>query len=177
MLPLDLALIIILALFALYGFVFGFIHALGTLVGVLLGAFSAGRLFAPIAASMLPIFGGNSNLARVIVFLVLFVIGNRIVGVTFSLLERTFELLRIIPLVTTANRLVGAIFGLLEGSLVVGGALLIATKFPLSDAFSAALAGSRVTAVLLTAAQLITPLLPELVRKLQGTVFPVGLVQ
>ena len=73
----DLVLLGILAVFALYGWWFGVVHALGTLVGVAIGSFGAGRLFGVVALRFLPLFGGNLNLARIVTFFVLFVLINR----------------------------------------------------------------------------------------------------
>jgi uncharacterized membrane protein required for colicin V production len=164
----DLILVIILGAFVLYGFWFGLIHALGALVGVIAGAFLAGRLFDPLAQAFLWLFGGNLNLARIVVFFIIFTIVNRLVGFGFHLIERAFKVLTILPFLSSINRLGGAILGFLEGSFVLGGALLLATKFPLGAAFTAALATSKVAPYLLGVANAIVPLLPELVRKLES---------
>lgn len=164
----DLVLVILLGGFVLYGLWFGFIQSLGSLVGVIFGAFGAGRLFEPVAMKFLWLFGGNANLARVVVFLVLFTLGNRIVGFVFSLIDRTFKVLTIIPFLASINRLAGAVFGFLEGSFVLGGALFLAAKFPLSPAFTAAMGQSVVAAYLLGVAKVLVPLLPELVRQLES---------
>ncbi len=164
----DLILVILLGGFVLYGLWFGLIHSFGTLVGTVLGAFGAGRLFEPIAMKLLWLFGGNQNLARIVVFIVLFTIGNRVVGFAFYLIEQTFKVLTIIPFLSSLNRIGGAILGFLEGSLVLGGTLYLATKFPLGGAFSTALGQSKVAPYLLGVAAVVIPLLPELVRKLEG---------
>jgi len=164
----DLALLVVLGAFVLYGLWFGLIHALGALVGTIAGAFLAGRLFEPLAHTFLWVFGGNLNLARIVVFFVIFTIANRLVGFGFNLLERAFKVLTILPFLSSINRLAGAIFGFLEGSLVLGGALLLATKFPLSPAFTTALAQSQFAVYLLGVANVIVPLLPELVKQLES---------
>lgn len=164
----DLVLFIVLGAFVLYGLWFGLIHALGALVGVIAGAFLAGRLFEPLAHAFLWLFGGNINLARIVIFFVIFTIVNRLIGFGFHLLERAFKVLTILPFLSSINRLGGAVLGFLEGSLVLGGALLLATKFPLSPAFTTALAQSKFSAYLLGVANVIVPLLPELVKKLES---------
>lgn len=163
----ELALLIMLGGFVLYGLWFGLIHAFGALVGVIAGAFIAGRLFEPVAGTLIWLFGGNSNLAKIVVFFFLFVIVNRLVGFGFSLVERVFKIIAIIPFLTSINRLAGAVFGFLEGSLVLGGALMLATAFPVSDALTQAITTSRIAAYLLSIASIIIPLLPELVRSVE----------
>ncbi|MDO8598854.1 MAG: CvpA family protein [bacterium] len=164
----DLALVILLGAFVLYGLWFGLIHALGALVGVIAGAFIAGRLFDPLAHSFSWVFGGNVNLGRVVVFFIVFTIANRLVGLVFHLLERAFKVLTVLPFLSSINRLAGAILGFLEGSLVLGGALLLATKFPIAPGLTTAIAQSQIAAYLLGVASVIVPLLPELVRQLES---------
>lgn len=165
----DLILVILLAAFVGYGFWAGFIHALGALVGVAFGAFGAGRIFEPIAMQLLPLFGGNANVARVVTFLVLFTLGNRIVGVLFTVIERTYKLFTVIPFLSSANRLAGAVFGFLEGSAVIGGALMLTAKFPIGAAFTQAVTASMVAAYLLSVAKIILPLLPAVLREIDKT--------
>lgn len=164
----DLVLVIILGAFVLYGLWFGLIHALGALVGVIAGAFLAGRLFDPLAQAFLWLFGGNVNLARIVIFFVIFTIVNRLIGFAFHMLERAFKVLTILPFLSSINRLGGGILGFLEGSLVLGGALLLATKFPIAPGLTTAIAQSQIAAYLLGVANVIVPLLPDLVRKLES---------
>lgn len=164
----DLILVIVLGAFVLYGFWFGLIHAFGALVGVVVGAFLAGRLFDPLSITFSWVFGGNVNLGRIVVFFIVFTIVNRLVGFGFHLLERVFKVLTILPFLSSINRLAGAILGFLEGSLVLGGVLLLATKFPIAPGFTTAIAQSQIAAYLLGVANVIVPLLPELVRQLES---------
>ncbi|MFH1098678.1 MAG: CvpA family protein, partial [Candidatus Uhrbacteria bacterium] len=138
------------------------------LVGVVVGAFIAGRLFDPAAQTLAWAFGGNVNLARVVLFLLIFAIVNRLVGFVFYLIERAFKIIAILPFLSSINRLGGAVLGFLEGIIVLGAALYLTTKFPLGAGFTAALAQSKVAPYLLGAAGVVVPLLPDLVKKLEG---------
>lgn len=166
----DLVLLGILGAFACYGLWAGLVHAFGALVGSLLGAAVAGRLFEPAAAKFLPLFGGNLNLARVVVFLVILTLVNRLAGLALAAVDRVFRVITIIPFLTTVNRLAGVLFGLLEGALVLGGGLYLTMKFPIDVGVTAALAQSRVAPILLAIANVIVPLLPDLVRELERAV-------
>lgn len=164
----DLVLLIVLGGFVLYGLWFGLIHALGSLVGVIAGAFLAGRLFDPLAHTFGWALGGNANLARIVIFFLIFTVANRLVGFAFHIADRGFRFLTIIPFLSSINRLAGAVLGFLEGSLVIGGALYLATKFPIDPAFTAAMAKSQFAGYFLTMANAVAPLLPDLVVKIES---------
>lgn len=168
----DLILLAVLGAFVLYGLWSGLIRALGALVGIVAGVFIAGRLFGPLSVTFAWLFAGNENIAKVVIFFVLFVLTNRLVGFGFHLLDRTFRIIAIIPFLKTINRLAGAIFGFLEGAIVLGAALWLATRFPLGGAFDAALLTSTVVPWLLGIANIIVPLLPELVRHAEALIHP-----
>ncbi|MBI2483481.1 CvpA family protein [Candidatus Uhrbacteria bacterium] len=171
---LDIALLTILGGFVLYGFLLGFIHALGVVVGIVIGAYVAGHLFNPIALYIATSLGWSLNVLRVIVFLLLFGIVNRLVGFGFSLVHKLFQMLRFIPFLSSVNRLAGALLGLIEGIIVLGAGLYLTTKYPISPEFTAAIAQSRIAPPLIFAAYLIVPLLPALVRELRS-VLPNGI--
>ena len=138
----DLILLLILGGFVMYGLWFGLIHALGALLGTIAGAFLAARWFEPVSNWVGFLFGGHQNLARIICFLILFTIINRLVGLLFWLIDKIFAVVSIIPFLKTINRLFGAIFGFLEGTLVLGLTLFVASRYPLDTWFGEALANS-----------------------------------
>lgn len=167
---LDIILLLILGGFLFYGFWVGLIHALGGLVGAIVGAVVASRLFGPLAEQWSFIFGGNENLARIVIFLVLFVIINRLVGLAFWFLEKGFKFIAIIPFLKSINRMLGAVFGLLEGVLVVGVTIYVSSRFPLGDFFTTQLQSSDVAKKLVEFSSVITPLLPQLLRQLRSVI-------
>ncbi|MBU1146153.1 CvpA family protein, partial [Patescibacteria group bacterium] len=93
----DLILILILGGFVLYGLWFGLINTLGVLVGTIAGAFLAARWYEPVADWAGFLFGGHTNLAKVVCFLILFIIINRLVGLVFWLIDKIFSFFKIIP--------------------------------------------------------------------------------
>ncbi|MBI4433478.1 CvpA family protein [Candidatus Uhrbacteria bacterium] len=165
---LDIALLVILAGFVLYGFLLGFIHALGVVVGIAVGAYIASHLFDPVALFVASYIGGSLNIIRIVVFLLLFGIVNRLVGFGFTLLHRLFQLLTFIPFLSSVNRLAGAILGFIEGVIVMGAGLYLATKYPISPEFTTAIVRSRIAPTLVFAAYLIVPFFPALVRELRS---------
>lgn len=167
---LDLILLLILGGFVLYGLWFGLIHMIGVLVGTIAGAFLAARWYDDVASWFGFIFGHDSNTAKVLFFLILFIFINRLVGLGFWLVDKIFSFLTIIPFLKTINRLLGAAFGFLEGILVLGLTLYMASRFPLGDWFTGSLTTSWVAHFFITVGKILTPLLPEVVKQLKSYV-------
>ncbi len=161
----DIILIIILASFVLFGFWFGVIHTLGALVGTIAGAYIAGHYFSFVAVYLQGIIGGNLSVIKVVVFILLFVIVNRLVGLVFYAAERVLNVLSVIPFLKTINHLAGAVLGLAEGALVIGLTLHIAGVVPLASWFVArVLEPSAVARYLLGTARILIPFLPGALR-------------
>ena len=110
------------------------------------------------------LFFGHELAGKVITFIVLFTLINRLIGFIFVLLDRTFDLISIIPFLKTINRLAGAALGFIEGGLVLGLALLFISE----TAFSGWLAASKVAPFLIGFAKAIMPLLPGLLERVKG---------
>ena len=163
----DIVLLIILGGFTLFGLWFGAIHTFGALLGTIAGAFVAGHKFAVIALFFQEKFGGSLPVWKVVAFLLIFTIINRLIGLLFYILEKIFHLLAIIPFLKTINRLAGAILGLIEGALIIGLTLHIAGVIPLASWFTAKiLIPSEVAQYLLGTARVLLPLIPETLRVL-----------
>ena len=160
---LDLILALLVFGFVLAGLWFGFIHSLGALVGNVAGVLVAGHYAA--AGTF-----GTSNLARVLTFLIVMILVNRIIGVVFWVIEKIFKIASVIPFLKTFNALLGGALGFLEGIVVIGGSLYIAARYPIGEAFSGALANSTIGLWLLKAFGLFAPLLPEIIRNLKSIV-------
>ncbi|HSD12429.1 MAG TPA: CvpA family protein, partial [Patescibacteria group bacterium] len=107
----DISLLVALGGFVLYGFWFGIIHMVGALLGVVVGAVAAGRLYGPVAHWLLPFVGSNENLAKILGFFIVFVLVNKLVGLAFWIIEKIFKFISIIPFLKTFNRLLGAALG------------------------------------------------------------------
>lgn len=162
---LDVVLLIILAGFVFYGLFFGLIRTFGSLVGVIVGLWLA-FIFYPIVFGWTEnLFFGHELAGKIIVFFVLFTIINRLIGLIFAILDRTFDLLSIIPFLKTINRLAGAALGFVEGGLVLGFILLY-----FSQTFASGwLENSQVTPFLINFAKAIIPMLPGVLDKVKET--------
>lgn len=166
----DLILVLGVFFFVLTGLWFGLIHTAGALVGMIISVLVAGRYYDSWGHAVSGVFFGNENLAKVIMFLVLMILVNRLIGIVFWIIERIFKVVSVIPFLKTFNSLLGGALGFLEGIVVVGGTLYIAARYPVSAVFGQVLAASQVGIWLLHAFGLFAPLLPQAVRTLQSVI-------
>lgn len=153
--PFDLILILVLFAFALFGFWFGLIHALGALVGTLVGAVVASRYYTIWSAS---------NLTKVITFVILFTIASRLTGLVFLGIEKVFNLAKLIPGISMVNRLTGGFFGLLEGAIVLGAVLYFGQRLPFPP-FLELINASDLAKLLIKVGGIVVPLFPEVLRQ------------
>ena len=160
----DIVLLIILSGFIFYGLFFGLIRTLGSLIGWVAGLWLTFIFYLTAYGWVKNLFFGYELAGKIIVFIALFTLINRLIGFIFALADRTFDLLSIIPFLKTINRLAGAVLGFIEGGLVLGLALLFISQ----SAFGGWLAASKVAPFLIGFAQAITPLLPGLLDKVKG---------
>jgi uncharacterized membrane protein required for colicin V production len=167
---LDLLLILAVFAFVLAGLWFGLVHALGAVIGTVLSVLVAGRYYNAWGEAASSIFFGNVNLSRTITFLVIMILVNRLIGVVFWLIEKIFRVVSVIPFMKTFNSILGGVLGFIEGTLVVGGALYIAARYPISAHFAEALSASNIGIWLLQAFGFLVPLLPEAVKQLKSVI-------
>ncbi len=168
---LDIILIVILLIFVIMGFVLGLIQAIGGLVGVVFGAWTASRYFMPFADWLTPILLGRGLAAKIVAFIVIFIAINRLVGFLFYLLDRAFRIISILPFLKSINRLGGLLLGLLEGVLVLGLIIYVIAKFAPDVAWVAdALKGSMVAHWLVYVASVLNAFLPQAFEKMKSVI-------
>lgn len=167
----DLVLVIIIGGFGLFGLWFGLIHTLGSLLGTILGVFLASRWYLPLADWLIKTTGWNDHFANVLVFILAFIVINRLVGFAFFLLDRALSIVTHLPFINGINRLTGLVFGVAEGVIVVGITLYFITKYPLNASFMAAVSVSHIATYCIGIASILWPLIPEALKSLQ-TQFP-----
>ncbi len=163
----DFLLLMVLLGFVWFGFWFGLIHTLGALVGTFLGAWISSRLYLPIYEILSNWTGYESEWLKITVFIVLFIIINRLVGFGFYILDKTFRFVSFIPFLKTINRLGGAVLGLVEGAFSLGLILYFANTLNLPISFVQAIVSSDLAQNLIAFAGILIPLLPGIVNKLQ----------
>ncbi len=165
---------IILAV-SLFGFVWGgfwtgLIQSIGGLVGLFLGQMLASRLYEPFSGVIAPLFNGNDVAAKIASFLLLFLLITRLVGLTFFLIEKMFNLVAIFPGIKTLNRLGGALLGFLEGALFIGIALQFIIRLPISLPFAENIDTSVLAGIALAVSGWLVPLFPKILKEAENAV-------
>ena len=166
----DITLLIIIAGFGLFGLWFGLIHTVGSLMGTLLGAFLASRYYEPMAGWLAGVTGWEGNVPEVLMFIIAFMVINRLVGFAFWIIDRMFRVVTILPFMNSLNRLLGAIAGIIEGAISIGLILYFIERFPLSEKLMQMIAESEIAPVLVKSMGVLLPLLPEALKLLQSSV-------
>ena|SRR3989344_5534056 len=162
---LDLILILILFVFVAFGFTMGLIQAIGALAGVVLGTWVAGMYYEQFASWLEPILLGQALSARIIAFVVIFTLANRLTGLLFWGVNKAFNLISIIPFTKSLNRLLGAVLGLVEGVLAIGIILYFVNQLPIIQWVSDIISESMVANALMSFARILVPLLPEIINQ------------
>ena len=166
----DVILLIIIAGFGMFGLWFGFIHTLGSLIGTLAGAYIASRYYEPMADWLVGITGWADNTARVFMFIIAFIVINRLVGFGFWIVDKVASILTHLPFIKGLNRFFGLLLGLVEGILTIGLIIYFVERFPLSSWVMERLADSSVAPFTVDVARVLIPLLPDALKLLRSTV-------
>ena len=120
----------------------GFIQTLGRLVGAVIGFIAARLWFVSVSAIIAPFM--PSGWARLVAFIVIFIVITRLVGFAFKLVDGMYKILSFLPFLKSINSLLGALLGLLEGFILLGGAIYLIVTFKLVPSLTALLTASSV---------------------------------
>jgi|GEM_PF-275138 len=123
----DVIVLILWGLAALWGYQTGLIQMVVPLLVVIGGLAMSTRLANPLG-NMFAGFASNDNLQTIMGFAVI-IIGLLIIAAILSFVLRFF--LKIIPLAGLADRMGGAVIGIIVGFILLSGALVALDKFPL----------------------------------------------
>lgn len=156
----DVVLLVIIGAFVLFGFFFGLVHTLGSLIGSVVGIFLSTRLIDPAFNQFGFIFGGG-QVARIVLFIIIFFLVSRVIGILFWFLGKIFDVISFIPFARSLDRFLGGIFGFIEGILVIGILVFYAMQVLPEDTLLAALQTSAVAKYLVATASALQVLLPE----------------
>ena len=123
----DIVLIVILVIFVALGAKDGFIHTLGRLIGAVVG-FMLAQAWSPwlsgLLAVVMPI-----GWARVVAFILLFLIIERVFGLVLWIIDKAFKILSFLPFLRSIDKLLGGLLGFGEGIILLGGTIYLITTF------------------------------------------------
>lgn len=166
----DIVLLVIIGGFGVAGFLFGFIHTFGSLLGTIFGVYLASRYYAPVADWLIGILGWGGNGIRFVMFVIAFLIINRLVGLLFWFVSKTLKLAATLMMLNIVNRILGVLFGVFEGVVTIGIAIYFIDKYPLSQKLMEMIAASDVAPYALKVANILLPLLPKAMQMLKSSV-------
>jgi len=166
----DLILLIIIGGFGLFGLWFGLVHTLGSLMGTILGAYLASRYYDVMAGWLMNLTGWEGNFPKVLMFIVAFILINRLVGILFVVVDKILSIFTKMPGIRGLNHILGMVLGFFEGAITIGLIIFFIERFPLSEVVMGHLAGSVIAPYLEALASILVPLLPEALRLLHSTV-------
>ena len=164
----DVVILIILTGFIVSGFIKGLIRSVGSLVAVIAGVWAA-LYFSPVLYEWLSkLFFGNINMGKIVCFMIVYIIVNRLINFGFSVLNTTYNFISFIPFLRTINRVGGALFAFVEGGLVLGLLLYAAMNFPfLKDVLTGWAKHSQVAPFLISYSKFFLPILPSILKESQ----------
>lgn len=166
----DIVLLVIIATFALAGLWFGLIHTIGSLAGTVLGVFLATRYYETASNWLIQTTGWGENFSKVLIFIIVFFIINRLVGLAFWIVDKILSIFTKLPFISGINRFLGLIFGAIEGAIVLGMIFFFVSRFPLGEGFMTSLASSQIAPATVKLASILWPLIPDALKMLQSTI-------
>lgn len=164
---LDVVLLVVVAGFVLSGIRFGLIHTLGSLVGVVAGAFVATHYGTPLALWFAKLTNFDiQQLGKWVVFLIIFFVVGRLVGFLFWLVDKSLNVLLHLPFLSSINHLLGGILGFFEGSFIVGLSLYYGRQLPVAQ-ITKLISESKLAEYFIGISKVLLPLVPEAVKNAQ----------
>ncbi len=158
--------LVAVALFVITGIRLGLVHAIGSLVGIVAGAFVATNYGAAISVwSARVLHFDLQQLGKWVMFLIIFLVVSRLVGFGIWMLEKSFGIFLRLPFLNSLNRLLGGVLGFFEGALVIGMAVQYAKYLPVPE-LSTALGTSKLSTYFVGVAHLLWPLIPEAIKSI-----------
>ncbi|MDD4607108.1 MAG: CvpA family protein [Patescibacteria group bacterium] len=174
---LDLILILILVGFCLSGVKYGFIHSLGSIVGVVFGVYFASKWYPLVVEKIAPILFGQERLVALLAFVIIFILFNRVIGIVFYFLGKMFGIVAFVPFLKTFNRILGGVLSVFEGILVLGVIFYFYSRYPIWPALNEAMINSRIIPFALNIIKILMPIIPEGVKQLDSVMDQHGVNQ
>lgn len=162
---LDVVLLAYIIVHTVSGIKRGLIHVLGSLVGMIVGAYVALHFATNIAQWFARVSGFDiQQLGNWVTFLVVFVVISQLVGFLFWLAERSFGFLVHLPGISSINHILGGVLAFFEGAFIVGLALYYAKYLPVPQ-LAHAIEFSKLAPWFIKTSQVFLPLIPEAIKK------------
>ncbi|MBD3248183.1 hypothetical protein GF382_02745 [Candidatus Falkowbacteria bacterium] len=167
----DIILLLLLFGFIYGGFFNGLIRSLGSIVGLILGAWAASYFYLPLFSRIGGWFGPFESLGKTVCFATVFIIASFIVGFLVRLVDKAYDILSFIPFLKTINKFAGAFLGLVQGILIIGLILYVMAKYFSADSFfGGLLINSKITPFFLHTVKLFLPFMSAALKNLRSII-------
>ncbi len=128
-LALDILFAIIIAGAAYQGYKEGFIKAVSSLLSTVVALYGAGLFYLTGAEWLSDLTGWRMGFCRVVVFIILLILINRLVVFIMYLLDRALKFVAGLPIIRTINRGLGAFCRGLEGIITLSLLIYLIQRF------------------------------------------------
>lgn len=166
----DLALLLVVFLFISFGFFLGFISMIGSLLGLIIGAWAASRYSNDLGDWLAKFLLGSDTVANIIAYLLIFGFVNRLISFGFWFINKVYKLVTIIPLTKTLNRVLGGLLGFVEAVIILEIALYVTLQFNFSLWLAEQLATSSIVVWLISISNWFVPFLPEIINRFSNLI-------
>lgn len=139
----DIILAAFLFWFTFLGYQRGLVQTVGQLVGAVGGFWIAKTWALPLANTVHLFTSLDRAWTQLIIFVLVFVIADRLVAFVFWLADRLFRIVTILPFLSTIHTLLGAVVGFFEGVFLIGSLSYVIITLRLNPAWLAWISRSR----------------------------------
>lgn len=168
---LDIILLVLLGLSTFAGLRKGLIRSIGSIIALIMGVYITSNFYLSFYDWASTWININEATGKILAFIVLFIITSQGIALIFHLIEKTFNMLAIVPGSKYLNNILGGVFGLLEGSLFLGLIFHVSSQYILFEGpFFNALKNSFVIPYLNMFIDFILPILPKAIGALQNLI-------
>ena len=163
MIALDYILLATILIWAVFGFRKGFLQTLGSLIGIIIAVIIASRFYPILSA-----YFGSTNVSDLLAFITIFGISIKLIGIIFWVFGKIFEVVTVLPFISSFDSLLGAVLGLVQGIFMSGIVLYFLSKHPINEWVIDQMMNSPISAVLLKITYIFVPLFPEAIKTIKS---------
>ena len=163
MVIIDYIILLLILGSAILGYRKGFLRSLGSILGIIIAAVVASRFYPTVAG-----WFGDSNLYRIIAFIIIFLVAIKLVSLLFWLIGKVFQIVTVLPFVSGIDSILGFILGTVEGIFTLSVITYFLSKYPVHPWLTSELGSSLITTVLLKIVYIFMPFFPEALKTLKS---------
>ncbi len=161
----DIALIVIISFFGLYGLWGGLVRRISAIIGLVVASFVSTHYYGFLADQLQTKLGWGENISNLLALIIFLTVVGSIVS---FLINQIFKFFKEIPFVGLVDRILGFLFGIFGGMLFVGLIIYFIDKFPFSETIIAHISSSVVAPWVLKVSSILLPLIPEALKVIES---------